>query len=195
MSDNRRPTTSNRNNDSTSNHRRRMPSLLTGSSATKTTGPVKALQEFRKRKEKKRLHTSKELRQYKKVMQKHGYEPGTGAKRRRVVAAAAAEDNNEQEDNKADNSNKEVDQEANVSNVTKDTSKKHAKESTKTKAEQKQADADRIKKEQKKQEQERHRALAHRKKRTELLQQKTSRGQPVMKNLVHDILSKLQKET
>jgi hypothetical protein len=49
-------------------------------------GVTKAIQSFRKRKEKKHLRTATALRSYKKVMKQEGYEPGQGASRKRVDA-------------------------------------------------------------------------------------------------------------
>ena len=177
-----------------------MPSLLAGSAgASKTTGPVKALQAFRKRKEKQKLHTAKELRQYKKVMQKSGYEPGTGAKRRRRdetpmeeeedVAAAVTDPTTRTTQQPVTNTMEQRDNNKNMKKP------KTSPTTAASKASKEAMTAERIRKEQKRHEQERHRKLAVRKKRTELLQQKTSRGQPVMKNLVHDILHKLQNES
>jgi hypothetical protein len=191
MPDNQPPAKYIRN---TNSHRRKMPSLLAGAnSKSSKTGPIKALQEFRKRKEKKRLHTSKELRQYKKVMQQHGYEPGTGAKRRRVGETQSEKTEVQTEtihENDTDKTKPNT-----PGTGFKKNSKSIVKSSSAPVKPSKKSDPDRIQKEQKRQQQERHRALALRKKRTEQLSQKTSRRQPIMKNMVHDILSKLQKET
>jgi hypothetical protein len=190
-----------RRDDDNNNHsqRRKMPSLLAGNAASAKTGPVKALQAFRKRQEKKKLHTAKELRKYKKVMQQHGYQPGTGAKRRRVdesqteQAAAIHDGKMEEKDitalDERDDSNQEASSTAAQSSSTTSSKPQAVKEKSTISAE------DRLAKQKKRQQQERHRKLAARKQRTERLKQRTSRGQPVMKNLVHDILDKLQKKS
>jgi hypothetical protein len=47
-------------------------------------GQVRALAEFRNRKERKRVETAKALRKYKKTMKSEGFEAGRGAARKRV---------------------------------------------------------------------------------------------------------------
>jgi hypothetical protein len=147
-------------------HRRTAPSP--------TTGAVKALRAFRVRQEKKQLDTSRAIRKYKRVLQQHGYEPGKPA------SLVKDKDHKKEERNKT------------TPGLT--DKKLVAKTAAKDSKQNKEVALAAAKKEKKRQEVERHRKLAFRKKRTEMLKQKTSRGQPIMKNLVHDILSKLEKE-
>jgi rRNA processing len=174
-------------------------------------GVAKAIQDFKHRKEKKRVQTAHALRQYAKVMQKEGYTPGRGASRKREENEAAYEEDAETAattdtrveatTRKADTSADSARQEATIN------ARQHTRKDTKShrsrpqkynpiaqnrnKAiQQKQDVAD--KKAQA--ELERNERLKERKERTRLLTSRTKKGQPVMQNIVHDILNKLERE-
>ena len=144
------------------------------------TGTGKAIAAFRDRKDRKRRHTAQALRQYAKVMQKEGYEPGKGASRKREDTIGKTE-----HDEKKDVAppNDEDDKTGPRQRRHKTNPYKDLKPKEKSNIPDKEA-----------QEKERKHKLRERRQRTRRLQQRTSKGQPIMKNLVHDILHKLEKE-
>lgn len=182
-------------------------------------GVTKGLQSFRLRKETKRMQTSKQLRSYKRAMKKEGYEPGTGASRKRQVGESNEgehgndDSNNQSSENVAAN---EVMEEslkkiagtiASVSRMELSNSKHSDASCSRNKQASKQAfyqkgaskESDRRKQQQEQiesQQEDRFKqkmaALKHRRQRHKLLTARTSRGQPVMKNMVQDILNQLQ---
>jgi rRNA processing len=181
-------------------------------------GVVKALHDFRERKEKKRLETAKSLRHYKKAMKKEGFEPGTGASRKRKQQEQRQEQS--EEDGK-DSSDAIASQhpaastgiEKRADDGKKSPHKKQKWNNNKqreitsvptaplsSKDRQRKADAAAAEREvqvqqrRQQEEKERKQALRRRRQRHERLSARTSKGQPVMKNIVHDILAKLQKE-
>ena len=127
-------------------------------------GVTKAIQSFRERKERKFVHTAKNLRAYRKVMKREGFEPGRGASRKRGEEVVG----------------KRV--------------KSNPLEKVQKKAEERKQDVEAKQKAKEQGEIDRQRKLEERKKRTVKLRQRTKKGQPVMKNIVHDILHKLEKE-
>lgn len=132
-------------------------------------GVKKALDDFRERKEKKRVETAKALRSYQKVMKQEGYEPGRGASRKRGADAEAS----------AMESKKK---------------RTHMFQKPLQQAEERKKGATENKIEKEKSEKERKKRLRERRQRTRMLSQRTKHGQPVMKNLVHDILHKLERQ-
>ena len=142
-------------------------------------GQVRALEEFRKRKEKKQVETSIRLRQYKKVMKQEGMEAGTGASRKRRVDAeddeteepASQHENKKQKRHKADPLQKSV-----------------------KKAEQYKQQAIEREKQQKQNEKDRQQKLEQRKRTSKQLQKRTKRGQPIIKHMVNNLLHKLEKQ-
>mmetsp|Transcript_55085 Transcript_55085/g.159510 ORF Transcript_55085/g.159510 Transcript_55085/m.159510 type:complete len:166 (+) Transcript_55085:139-636(+) len=139
-------------------------------------GQVRALEEFRNRKERKRKETAIALRKYKKTMKSEGYEAGTGAGRKRRT------EEEEQDEKKFDD-------------------KKVPHKRQKTNPFQKSIDKARQKKEEiqerikskEKNEKERERKLRERKRQSKLLAKRTKRGQPIMIHTVDNILKKLEK--
>lgn len=130
-------------------------------------GVKKALDEFRERKEKKRVETAKALRIYQKVMKQEGYEPGRGASRKR----GAEEPEKEAKKKRTHMFQKPVQQ-----------------------AEERKKGIEESQIEKGKNEKERKHRLRERRQRTKMLTQRTKNGQPVMKNMVHDILNKLERQ-
>jgi hypothetical protein len=153
-------------------------------------GVVRGLQSFHKRKEKKRVETAKALKEYKKVMVREGYEPGAGKSRKRKHA----EQQEETDRGQSSNPNK------NDANVVDGTNKRQRKPKSNplvqmNKKMQEQKDQSEAAREaQKLRKKERFQHLAQRKERTKLLNQRTKKGQPIMKNMVQDILAKLEKK-
>ena len=134
-------------------------------------GVTRAIQDFRKRKDKKRTETAKALRHYKKTMKQEGYEPGRGASRKRT------------DDNNNSNSNdKKKPKKANPF-------QKLLAKAEERKQQVRQAEADR-----EAGEKERLKKIKERRKRSKQLRQRTNKGQPVMKHVIHDILRKLERE-
>ena len=133
-------------------------------------GVKKALDEFRERKEKKRVTTAKALRTYQKVMKQEGYEPGKGASRKRGI-----------ED---------------TTNAPEEPRKKrtHMFQKPVQQAEERKRGIEQNQIDQVKNEKERKHKLRERRQRTKMLTQRTKHGQPVMKNMVHDILNKLERQ-
>ena len=177
-------------------------------------GVVKGLLSFRERKETKRLQTSKQLRSYKKAMKKEGYEPGTGASRKRVEPH---DDRND--DGKPAALNKEVlnaegrgddleaKERAQKTNITPTTAAEEVSGRKKRpfprattvakankKSDQQRQQQEDWAKQREEREKQKEAALKQRRQRHKLLTARTAKGQPVMKNLVQDILNQLQKE-
>ena len=147
-------------------------------------GQVRALEEFKYRKQRKKVQTAKALRSYRKVMKREGYEAGQGASRKRV-----------------DSSNHE--DESNLGNaLTEEGATKMQKRRHKTdpfqksvqKAEEKMEKAKQHQEQQKENEKQRLQKLKERQQRTKLLNKRTKRGQPIMKHMVDNLLHKLEKQ-
>lgn len=187
-------------------------SVLTVDEFAHRRGDSKGLQSFRARKESKRLRTAKQLRSYQRAMKREGFEPGTGASRKRTAVATAAGD---AEDGKTPPAVQptEVDEDAVGSiDATKKQSAVNVAHATATRAiggrkkrgstlpfapsstKQSDAQARHEKREALHAERaaQKEAALKQRRRRHQLLTARTSRGQPIMKNLVQDILHQLQ---
>lgn len=150
-------------------------------------GQVRALEEFKYRKQRKRSETAKALRSYRKVMKQQGYEAGQGASRKRVEETPTAE--------KATTATaSEQDKEGAAKKEYKKRHKMNPFQKAARKAEEHKKVAE-SKKERKDQgEKERQKRLKERKQRTKLLSKRTKRGQPIMKHMVDNLLSKLEKQ-
>jgi hypothetical protein len=160
-------------------------------------GVVHALHGFRERREKKRLHTAKALRVYKKVMKREGYEPGTGASRKRMTETAVElNEGGGDKDDSRENNTAPVDTATMANDSTNIARKKRSnlfQKSIQKAHERKQAHVQSVQDRQVS-ERERQQRIKERRYRTKLLSQRTSKGQPVMKNIVQDILRKLERE-
>ena len=174
-------------------------------------GAGKALTQFRQRKQRKRQQTAVALRQYQKAMTAAGYKAGQGASRKRRLEGSDGDEESKEEDETADNNlerqNKhqsgDTIHKPKEADATDDTTepprrKRHRKTNPYKDLEQQHAQRQKTKtttsKTADEREKERQEKLRARRQRTHRLRQRTTRGQPVMKNLVHDILDKLQKE-
>ncbi|KAL3914715.1 MAG: hypothetical protein SGARI_008352 [Bacillariaceae sp.] len=142
-------------------------------------GQVRALEEFRKRKEKKRVETAKALRIYQKVMRQEGMEAGKGASRRRKQE--------EEKDDAGQNPppSKEQRRRPHRSNPLQKSLQKAAATQEAREARQEQIQQN---------EHERQSKLKQRKKQTKLLQKRTKKGQPIIKHQMDNLLRKLQKQ-
>jgi hypothetical protein len=152
-------------------------------------GVTKAIQSFRKRKEKKQLRTATALRSYKKVMRQEGYEPGQGASRKRV-------DGTEESREATQPSASVAGAEASPSHTEKPARRQKSNPFQKSiqKADDRKKNIQQAQEDRESRESERNGKLRERKHRHQLLTKRTRKGQPIMKNVVEDILSKLQKE-
>ncbi|GAX22927.1 hypothetical protein FisN_24Lh216 [Fistulifera solaris] len=130
-------------------------------------GVKKALDEFRERQEKKRVETAKALRSYQKVMKQEGYEPGRGASRKRGAEVTELETKKR---------------------------RTHMFQKPVQQAEERKKGIEESQIAKEKSEKERKNRLRERRQRTKMLTQRTKHGQPVMKNMVHDILNKLERQ-
>ena len=188
------------------------------------TGTGKAIAAFRDRKQRKRRHTAQALRQYAKIMHKEGYMPGQGASRKRRQTEEGNEiiidDKNSNETNDAfeisttkttvgdrldkkqkpatSNDDDDDDDNNNKNNIIPAPHTRRHKinpyKDLQSKATTTNNNNNMNLKTKELQEKERKRKLRERRQRTRRLQQRTSKGQPIMKHLVHDILHKLEKE-
>jgi hypothetical protein len=167
-------------------------------------GQIRALEEFKKRKQYKRLETAKALRRYQKVMKQEGMAAGKGASRKRRPEEEEEEEDNEKEKNTS--IHEELDpQSKQIVDVTKTNgeggshiSKKRPKTNplakSVIKAQQVKQHAALQAQQKEKQTKERQRKLRQRQQQSKLLQQRTKRGQPIMKHLVNNLLQKLEKQ-
>mmetsp|Transcript_16013 Transcript_16013/g.39218 ORF Transcript_16013/g.39218 Transcript_16013/m.39218 type:complete len:193 (-) Transcript_16013:340-918(-) len=151
-------------------------------------GQVRALEEFKYRKQRKKVQTAKALRSYRKVMKQEGYEAGQGASRKRMEVSSRHEEDD------SDHSNIE-DVEDNVATKThKRRHKMNPFQKSVQKAEQKMVTAKQHAQQKKQNEKQRLQKLKERKQRTKLLNKRTKRGQPIMKHVVDNLLHKLEKQ-
>lgn len=152
-------------------------------------GVAKGLHQFRERKEKKRLETAKSLRTYQKAMKREGFEPGIGASRKRMDDN---EERNAVEETTPDLGNSSSEKATAVAKRQKTGSEfynaSHQSNQRFRRNEDREAQIQ-------SKERERKQALWKRRQRHGRLSARTKKGQPVMKNIVHDILDKLQRET
>jgi hypothetical protein len=157
-------------------------------------GVTKAIQSFRKRKEKKRVHTATALRSYKKVMKQEGYEPGRGASRKRIDEMQESQEATAPEQSAAAAS---VSNEASSSLPTEKPARRQKSnpfQKSMMKADDRQRDILQAREDRETRESERNGKLQERKHRHQLLTKRTRKGQPIMQNVVDDILAKLQKD-
>ena len=140
-------------------------------------GQVRALEEFRVRKEKKRIETAKALRKYKKAMKKEGMDAGRGASRKRGEPKPANTESNDPGDATQERRKQ----------------KSNPLQKSMERATQKKLSAIQRQKDREQNEKDRQERLRQRKKQTRLLSQRSKRGQPIMKHTVNNMLIKLQK--
>jgi hypothetical protein len=155
-------------------------------------GVTKAIQSFRKRKEKKRVHTATALRSYKKVMRQEGYEAGQGASRKRVDVTEERSEATEQSESAASVAN--ADASSSPTEAPARRKKSNPYQKSMQKADDRKKNIQQAQDDRESRESERLGKLRERKHRHQLLTKRTRKGQPIMKNVVEDILAKLQKE-
>ena len=150
----------------------------------------KAINAMRKRKEKKRNETAKSLRQYRKVMKREGYEPGVGASRKR---ARRDEEEHSEEEHRSSSDNGSEQHQHNQSKKIKVTKSNRFTKSMKQ-AQQNKLNEKEKQLEIKQQEKQRQKRLIERQKMTRKLSKRTKKGQPIMKNMVDNLLMKLKSQ-
>ena len=154
-------------------------------------GHIRALEEFRWRKEQKRIETSKALRRYKKTMKHEGYEAGTGASRKRKAEAVAASSSSA---SLGEGVSSEEVTEQEPQNGSKRRRKINPFSKALEKAKEKKEEEERKMKEMENNLKEKGKKIRERKQQTRLLARRTKRGQPIMKHTVQNLLKKLQKQ-
>lgn len=175
-------------------------------------GQIRALEEFKKRKEHKRLETAKTLRRYQKVMKQEGMEAGRGASRKRTLKEEEEDNNNEEDTSKNDNEEQDLQKDKNrdvrntpISQEDRSSNSNHHHHKNKKqrtnpltksviKAQQAKQYAALQVHQREEHEKERQRKLRQRKQQSKLLQKRTKRGQPIMGNMINNLLRKLEKQ-
>lgn len=173
-------------------------------------GVTRAIQEFRERKEKKRIETAKALREYSKAMKQTGFVPGKGASRKRSLednedvhkttneivgnedAVVVAVNHEKGEEKVEEESGIRMNKEETVNIHLQRRPRTHLFQKSVEKAIEQKNAKERKRLEYQKSEEDRKRKLKERRERTKLLSQRTRKGQPVMKNIVQDILNRLE---
>jgi hypothetical protein len=140
-------------------------------------GQVRALEEFRNRKNKKRLETARALRMYKKTMKMEGFEAGKGAARKRNAPDKDGADHV----NDNENSSRPLKRH-----------KSNAMQKSIDKAMKQKEEKEELKKSMEESRNEREKKLKERKKMSRLLAKRTKRGQPIIKHTVENLLRKLE---
>ena len=142
-------------------------------------GQVRALEEFRLRKQKKRIETAKVLRKYKKSMKSEGYEAGKGAARKRVSEVPDHDAKVEEPSNDVGSTRRK---------------KTNPFQKSLDRARQKKEETEERAKQKEENQKEKERKLRERKRQSKLLAKRTRRGQPIMKHTVECMLKKLERQ-
>lgn len=181
--------------DRTQTHRRKKAAISLNSFSSKK-GHDRALQEYKKRKEIKFQKNATLLREYQRAMKQEGFEVGRGASRwrdeegrkgRKKRKNNTDEDDNDDDDDNADATNEQ--QKSRTKRHKSDPLLKARKQAEQRKAEKAELISQKetkIKSEGKKQQ--------DRKTRAKKLMKRTRKGQPVMKNVIGDLLGRIKSE-
>lgn len=147
-------------------------------------GQVRALEEFKYRKQRKRVETAKALKEYRKVMKQEGYDAGKGASRKRSLYH-----NTEQDDTEQDSEQQQQQQAGSRKRPKSNPFYKSVQKAEKNKIRAiEQRDA------KERRERQRDEKLKERKKRTRMLSKRTKKGQPIIKNMMDNLLVKLERQ-
>jgi len=172
-----------------SQSKRRKQAAISLKSFSSKKGHDRAIQEFKKRKDTKFQKNAVLLREYQRAMKQEGYEVGKGASRKRGVY----DDDDADGDN--DNNNEEGESENRKDQRKKQ--KRHKSDplaEARKKAELRKAEQEEQLSEQKDRKEMESQKQHGRKKRAKKMMKRTRRGQPLMKNVIGDLLGKLQSE-
>jgi hypothetical protein len=160
-------------------------------------GQIRALEEFHKRKDHKRLETAKALRKYRKAMKQEGFEAGHGASRKRSNSKVAVKEDSDTEE-RIGGASDITDTENNSSSSKKIRPTKRQKtnpfQKSLEKAKQNKIKAEQHKSDREEGEKERQKKILERKRQSKLMAKRTKKGQPIMKHVVDNLLAKLEKQ-
>jgi hypothetical protein len=156
----------------------------------------KSIKSFRQRRDKKRVQTARALKEYRTVMKREGYEAGTGASRKRPRNEdEQVGQRKERADHAAEEQlQKQQTTEVSENNTGRQKPRTHMFQKSVQAAEKRAKKMEEQRHTQETNERERKAKLRQRRQRTRQLKARTSKGQPVLQNMVHDILWKLQRE-
>ena len=151
-------------------------------------GQVRALEEFKYRKQRKRVETAKALKEYRKVMKQEGYDAGKGASRKRSLY------HTEQDDTEQDSEQQQQQQQQQQQAGNRKRPKSNPFYKSVQKAEKNKIRAIEQKDAKERRERQRDEKLKERKKRSRMLSKRTKKGQPIIKNMMDNILVKLERQ-
>ncbi|KAL7434006.1 hypothetical protein ACHAXH_005113 [Discostella pseudostelligera] len=179
------------------NQRRRQAAISLASFSTKK-GHDRALQEYKKRKETKFQKNSKLLREYQKVMKQEGYDAGRGASRKRTDRPREEDDDDEQPSCGGGAKSTTEWGESNDQTIAEESRKKRHKSDplhqAKKEAECLRAEQLEAMSQNEQRQQQEKKKLKDRKVRAKKMMQRTKRGQPLMKNVIGDLLAKIKSD-
>lgn len=193
------PSSSKHSSKHQKNERRAANSVisLTQFAHAKSRGTRRAIENYKQKKQTKFNHNASLLREYRKAMKNEGYEAGKGASRKRSLSD---NDNNDDIDGNL-NDQEAVKNDAveniNQSNQDKNERKKKRHKSdplAKAKQKAKQSKIDQKEREEMriKSKEDNQRKIKLKKERAKKLAKRTRKGQPIMKNVVGDLLKKIR---
>lgn len=160
---------------------RRSKAISLHSFSTKR-GHDRAIEEFKKRKETKFLKNAALLREYSKAMKSEGYDAGKGASRKR-----------NRDDGAGDGQKKEA-QSTSLQESCKKRHKSDPLHAARKKAQHLKETQIEIHSKNKQRQQSEEQKMQHRKQRAKQMMKRTKKGQPLMKNVIGDLLEKIKGE-
>ena len=182
----------------------RAPAVLSVERFAHRTGMTKGLLSYRDRREKKRVETAKVLRSYQKTMKREGYEAGSGASRKRKqdssTSTTSTTPSGSNTANRDDNGNGDIPKQLDSTEASQENQLQTKKARTSRfqksihESEKRQRQQEEFRQLAAERQDQKQQALRRRRHRHKLLTARTSKGQPVMHNIVQDILAKLQAE-
>lgn len=163
---------------------RRSQAISLNSFSTKR-GHDRAIEEFKKRKETKFRKNATLLREYSKAMKSEGYDVGRGASRKRNFDGVAAEQD------------KKSHQASDAEKNSNERKKRHKSDPLKVARQKAQyLKEEKVKSQNQKEQQmlEEEKKVQNRKKRARKMMERTRKGQPLMKNVIGDLLGKIRSD-
>lgn len=160
----------------------------------------KSLEIHRAKKEKKFRRNASLLRQYQKVMKQEGYKVGKGASRRRTkddVKDLREADKCDDDSSNGLESRRNISEPNHKSDEINSVKRRHKTNSfakAKKEAQKIQKEKEDQIKAQKKSKKDKEAKILQRRKRSKVMGKRTTKGQPVMKNVISNMLEKLQKD-
>ncbi|KAL3760063.1 hypothetical protein ACHAWU_006611 [Discostella pseudostelligera] len=180
------------------NQRRRQAAISLASFSTKK-GHDRALQEYKKRKETKFQKNAKLLREYEKVMKQEGYDAGRGASRKRSDRQQGKDDDGDERpaDGRGAKSTTEQGESNEYTTSEQSRKKRHKSDplhNAKKEAERRRAEQLEAMSQKEQRQQQEKKKLKDRKVRAKKMMQRTKRGQPLIKNVIGDLLAKIKSD-